>query len=89
MTVEFFNDDAGTTALDTAIFLDDRTTPGAFNLASLYTEDIDKKGKYPIKYRVYHTSYVSNIVTLDVPFTITIADPCEAPLSVTASTLTD
>ena len=30
LTVEFFNDDAGHTLLDSVIFLDDRTTSGAF-----------------------------------------------------------
>ena len=89
LTVEFFNDDVGTTSLDTAILLDDRTTGGAFNLASLYTEDVLKRGQYPIKYRVYHTLYNSNVVTLADPFTITIADPCDAPVSVVAATLTN
>ena len=89
LTVEFFNDDAGTTALDTDILLDDRTTGGAFNLASIYTEDVLKRGQYPIKYRAYHTTYTTNVVTLADPFTITIADPCDAPVSVVASTLTN
>ena len=89
LTVEFFNDDAGTTALDTVIFNDDRTTAGAFSFQNLYTEDITKKGVYPIKYRVYHTSYTSNVVTLDAPFVITIVDPCDAPVSVTPSALTN
>ena len=64
LTVEFFNDDAGTTVLDSVIFLDERLTPGAFNLASKYTEDPAKKNSYPVKYRVYHTLYGGNIVTL-------------------------
>ena len=75
--------------MDTSIFLDDRTTPGAFNLASIYTEDVLKKGSYPIKYRVYHTLYPTNIVTLATPFTVQIMDPCDAPVSVTASALTN
>ena len=77
------------TTLDSAIFLDDRTIPGSFNLASLYTELVVKKGTYPIKYRVYHTLYPENVVTLADPFTIVIADPCEAPVSVTGSILTN
>ena len=89
LSVEFFNDDSGMTTLDSVIFLDDRTTSDSFNLASLYTELVDKKGKYPITYRVYHTLYRANVVTLTNPFTIIIADPCEAPVSVTASILTD
>ena len=89
LIVEFFNDDAGTTALDTDILLDDRTTTGAFNLASIYTEDVLKPGQYPIKYRVYHTTYTGNVVTSADPFSITIADPCDAPVSVVASTLSN
>ena len=87
--MEFFNDDAGKTSLDSVIFLDDRTTSGAFKLSSLYTELVSKKGSYPIKYRVYHTLYPTNVVILMNPFKIFIADPCEAPVSVTAPTLTD
>jgi len=67
--------------------LDDRTTSGAYNLASLYTELVGKKGTYPIKYRVYHTLYTTNVVTLTDPFIITIIDPCDNPVSVTPSTL--
>ena len=37
LTVEFFNEDSGTTDLDTEIFLDERSNPGAFNLASKET----------------------------------------------------
>jgi len=70
------------TSLDSAIFLDDRTTSGAYKLASKYTELVEKKGQYPIKYRVYHTSYPTNVVTLSVPFVITIIDPCEDDASI-------
>ena len=77
LTVEFFNDDAGLTSLDTEIFLDDRANAGAFSLASLYSENVAKKGLYPIKYRVYHTIYTMNVVTRVDPFTVTIVDPCE------------
>jgi len=55
LTVEFFNDDSGETDFDTEIFLDDRSNPGAFNLASLLTDVVAKADEYPIKYRVYHT----------------------------------
>ena len=82
LSVEFFNDVSGMTTLDSDIFLDDRTTPGAYNLTSKYTEVVEKKGKYPIKYRVYHTLYKTNIVTLSVPFVITIIDPCENDASI-------
>ena len=75
------------TSLDTEIFIDDRVTPGSFNLASLYTENVLFADTYPIKYRVYHTVYNTNIVTLVDPFTITIIDPCDKPASLTASSL--
>ena len=57
LSVEFYNDDAGQTSLDPDILLDDRA---AFNLVSLSTDDVLKKGSYPLKYRVYHTIYASN-----------------------------
>ena len=57
ISVEFFNDDVGDTALDTDLFVDDRTNNGSYNLASIITDDISKKGIYPIKYRVYHSNY--------------------------------
>jgi len=44
---------------------------------------------YPIKFEAYHTNYSSNVATLETPFIITIIDPCDEPVSVTASTLTD
>ena len=62
VTVEFFID--GTLApLDATIFDDNRATPGAYSLQSLYTEDVTKKGPYPIMYNAFHTSYVTNVVT--------------------------
>ena len=88
LTVEFFNNDAGQTSLDSVLFFDDRTNSNAYNLAILYTELDEKKGVYPIKYRVYHTLYPTNVVTLTDPFIITIIDPCDNPVSVTPSTLT-
>ena len=64
VTVEFFID--GTLAsLDTTIFDDNRAMPGAFSLQSLYTEDVTKKGPYPIMYTAYHTNYSGNTVTTD------------------------
>jgi len=56
-------------------------------LASKYTDLVEKKGMYRIKYRVYHTLYSTNVVTLTDPFIITIIDPCDNPVSVTPSTL--
>ena len=68
--------------LDSVLFLDDRSTSGAFNLANKYTELVAKKGKYPIKYRVYHTIYITNVVTLFLPFVNTVVDPCENDASI-------
>ena len=64
--------------------MDDRA---AFNFAVQYTEDVTKANAYPIKYRVYHTNYNTNVVTLADPFVITVIDPCDQPVSLTASTL--
>ena len=64
--------------------MDDRA---AFNFAVQYTEDVTKANVYPIKYRVYHTNYNTNVVTLADPFVITVIDPCDQPVSLTASTL--
>ena len=77
------------TALDIDLFLDDRTNTDSYNLASIITDDISKKGMYPIKYRVYHSNYQSNIVTLEVPFTVEIIDPCENDATIISSTLSN
>ena len=77
------------TSLDSVIFSDDRTSAGAFNLASRYTDLVIKKGVYPIKYRVYHSLYPANVVTLADPLTITIIDPCDNPVSVTPALLVE
>jgi hypothetical protein len=68
--------------------LDDRTTPGSYNLASKYTELVGKKGTYPILYSVHHSVYATNVVTVTAPFVVTIIDPCDEPVSVTALNLT-
>ena len=85
LTVEFFNDDTDQSDLNAEIFLDDRTTASAFNLAVKPTEDTAKANEYPIKYRVYHTNYSPNIVTLAIPFVITTSDPCDKPVGLTES----
>ena len=53
-------------------------------MVSKYTEDVAKANLYPIKYKVYHTFYPGNIVTLADPFVVTIIDPCDKPQSLTA-----
>ena len=48
---------------------------------------VAKANVYPIKYRVYHTNYDSNVVELADPFVITVIDPCDKPASITAPAL--
>ena len=48
-----------------------------------------KAGIYKITYKVAYTSYSTNSITQTVPFTVTVIDPCDKPLSVTASALTN
>jgi hypothetical protein len=67
--------------------LDDRTTPGSYNLASKYTELVGKKGTYPILYSVHHSVYATNVVTVTAPFVVTIINPCDYPGSVSTSEL--
>ena len=62
----------------------------AFSLVILKTNNAPfKKGLYPIKYRVYHSNYPTNIVTQEDPFIVEIIDPCDNPAQLTASVLTD
>ena len=86
LTIEFFNDDNGQTELDPALFVINMDS-SAFT--TLYTEDVNKKGEYPIKYRVFYNDYPENVVTLSEPFTIKVIDPCEDMVSVSASTAAD
>ena len=62
ITVEFFNDDTGKTAIDPALYLDDQTAGGGAShfFSVLYSEDVSKKGSYPFKYRVYYSDYPAN-----------------------------
>jgi len=82
LAVDFFNDDATESSLDTSIFADIRVNTGDFKFINLYTEDTSKKGTYPIKFRAYYTEYISNVVTLPNAFVTTIIDPCDKPTSV-------
>ena len=55
-----------------------------------YTEDVTKKANYPISYRVSYTNYAATtFVKTATPFTISVQDPCDAPVSVTPSVLTN
>jgi len=38
---------------------------------------------------VFYTNYPDNEVEQSIPFTVTITDPCDNPVSMTASDLTD
>ena len=82
--MDIFNEDATESALDTAIF-DDARDVNKFNI--LYSQDVTKAGQYQISYRAYFTLYSSNFKENRTAFTITIIDPCDNPVSVTASTL--
>lgn len=84
--MEFF-DDSTSSVPDTDVFLDDRSTPGAFSFASRLIQDVTKKGDYPIKYRAYYENYTGNVITSDPAFTVTVIDPCDEPVSVTSKTL--
>jgi len=46
LTVEIV--DTNTNVSPDSVVFDDGRTVGAFNFASLYTDDVDKRGKYPI-----------------------------------------
>ena len=86
ISVEFFNEDAGMTVLNTSLF-DDARTPNIFSI--LETQDVTLDGTYPISYRAYHTLYPVNVQEKRTAFTMTVIDPCDAPVGVAASTLQD
>ena len=87
ITVKFI--DTNTTAVpDPLVFLDDRTRPNAFNYASLKIQDVDKRGLYLIQYTVYYTNYAFNSATSNI-MKITVVDPCDDPVSMTSSVLTN
>ena len=89
ITVNFFNEIPSKTAIDPDLFLDERITPGSYNFAVRNTDDILKKGVYPINYVAYFTNYPSNVANLAETFTVTVIDPCDDPALVQASVLTD
>ena len=63
--------------------------PGLGEFKILSTQDVTKEGIYPISYRAYYSKYPSNFVDNSSAFTITVIDPCDDPVSFTASALTD
>ena len=56
---------------------------------TVYNEDINDVGVYPIKYRVFPSKYPVNSIESPKPFNITIVDPCSPPKSLTAPILKD
>ena len=89
ISVEFFNDDAGLTALDPDLFIDDQKGDPDNIFRIIYAEDISKKGSYPIRYRVFPTDYSSNVVEQPFPFVVTVINQCENPFSISAPILDD
>ena len=85
--INFFNDDATETTLDPDLFEVNKVTS---QIITKYTEDVTKKANYPISYRVSYTNYAATtFVKTATPFTISVQDPCDTPISVTPSVLTN
>lgn len=59
--------------------------PGQQTLVIGPSEDVDKKGVYRIQYKAFFTAYPENSVSSNEAFTVTIVDPCDSPISLTAS----
>ena len=85
VSVDFFDLNTNLTPT-TDVFDDDRI---AFSFASIYTETVALKGPYRISYDVYHENYTMNKVTVDVPFVITVIDPCENDATIQRVALSD
>lgn len=88
ITVEFFNDNESKSSLDIELFLDNRSVE-PYRLTTLTRQETSLVGTYPIKYRVFYTSYPMNTIELESPFTITVLDPCDMINSITVPTLSD
>ena len=82
ITVEFFYFD--TSAFDTRLFSDTRGTPNSFQV--LETQLLSDVGVYEITYRVM---YSGKSLVKEFPFTVTIIDPCDEPISITPGVLVD
>ena len=89
ISVDLFNEGDKQTP-DIELFSDARGFAICSNaFITLETEDVTKAGIYPISYRTYHTEYPENYKEMGTAFTVTVIDPCDHPVSVTPSTLTD
>lgn len=85
LSTEFFYED--TSPFDTLRFSDTRAATNSFQV--LYTDSLTDVGVYEITYRVSFDDYPGLTLTQEFPFTVTIIDPCDEPVSVTPSVLTD
>ena len=54
-----------------------------------YNEEPTLKGSYAFKYKTYYTNYPANFVELQNAIILTIIDPCDEPVAVIPSSLTD
>ena len=84
----FFLDDGFESALDPALFYDSQNVY-VNNFKVLYTVDVAKAGVYEIVYKVRYKDYPTNFIVQTVPFVVTVIDPCDKPVSVTASVMTN
>ena len=83
ITVDFIHD--GIKIVDSDLF--GQSPDPAFIVKE--TQDVNLKGDYPIFYKVSLSSYPETSAQSTVPFTITVIDPCDAPVGITSSVLVD
>ena len=83
--MEFFNAADINSSLDVSLFDDQQNALNSNSFTVLQTQDVAKAGTYPIAYRTYHTNYPTNFVDNLSAFTVTVIDPCDNPVSMTAS----
>ena len=89
ISLDFYYDNAGKTPLDTNIFEDRRDMSTQNELIVKYNEDTSIKGSYAIKYKTYFTNYPDNFRELQNAIIMTIVNPCDAPVDVIPSVLSD
>ena len=89
ISVEIYVDDGLMTQPRVDLFTDDRSgDPAANAFTTNYSEDASTAGVYNFKYRV---TYVNENLSAEseVPFSITVVDPCTAPTSLDLVPLED
>lgn len=84
LTVNFFYDDGLKTPLDPAFLFDDRSHPVTETFSTMYSEDLSLVGDHTIKYEVFYTDYPMAGGPESEPFTVTVIDPCDEPVSMAA-----